>query len=191
MLRQMSERDPMLGAMLQNPEMMRMMLNPQFLQSMAGMQNAMRGAGGMPGAGMPGANASPPGSGTDTAGAPGAGAPGAPGANPMAAMMNDPAMMQAMMGMMGGQGGAGMGGMGGGMGGMGGAGGFPPAGGMGGAPAAAPAVADNRPPEERYSGQLEQLTAMGFPDTASNVQALVQANGDVNQAINFLLGGNN
>ena len=51
------------------------------------------------------------------------------------------------------------------------------------------APADNRPPEERFATQLEQLQGMGFPDRASNIQALVQANGDVNQAINFLLGG--
>ena len=72
-------------------------------------------------------------------------------------------------------------------GGMGGAGGMPPMGGGMPPPAAAPA--DNRPPEERYATQLTQMENMGFPDRNSNIQALVQANGDVNQAINFLLGG--
>merc|ERR1712060_154525 len=92
------------------------------------------------------------------------GAPGAPGAGaPNPAMMQ--AAMQAMMG----------GGMGGAMGG---------AGGMGGVPD------DGRPAEERFATQLEQLGNMGFNDRPSNIQALQMANGDVNQAINFLLGGN-
>ncbi len=62
-------------------------------------------------------------------------------------------------------------------------------GGMPGAGGAPAAPADNRPPEERFTSQLEQLANMGFTDRPSNIQALVQANGDVNQAINFLLGG--
>lgn len=72
------------------------------------------------------------------------------------------------------------------MGGMGGAGGMPGLGGMGGPLGGA---ADGRPAEERFATQLEQLTNMGFPDRPSNIQALQMANGDVNQAINFLLGG--
>ena len=70
------------------------------------------------------------------------------------------------------------GGMGGGMG-----GGMP---GLGGA-AANPA--DTRLAEERFTVQLDQLVNMGFADRPSNLQALQMANGDVNQAINFLLGG--
>ena len=78
-----------------------------------------------------------------------------------------------------------------------GGGGMPPGGGMGGGmppPAGGgmpppAAIADSRPPEERFATQLEQLNNMGFPDRNSNIQALVQSNGDVNQAINFLLGG--
>lgn len=61
-------------------------------------------------------------------------------------------------------------------------------GGFPGMPPAAPAAADNRPPEERFAEQLTQLENMGFPDRPSNIQALTQAGGDVNQAINFLLG---
>merc|ERR1712118_484705 len=81
------------------------------------------------------------------------------GAPPMP--MFNPAMMQAAMQMMGGAN------MGGGM----------------------PNPADARPVEERYANQLDQLANMGFPDKHSNLQALQTAGGDVNQAINSLLGG--
>merc|ERR1711972_855410 len=52
-----------------------------------------------------------------------------------------------------------------------------------------PTPADTRPAEERYAAQIKQLENMGFPDKHSNIQALVQSNGDVNQAINSLIGG--
>merc|ERR1712048_890596 len=48
---------------------------------------------------------------------------------------------------------------------------------------------DTRSPEERFATQVQQLENMGFPDKHSNLQALSQSNGDVNQAINCLLGG--
>jgi len=67
------------------------------------------------------------------------------------------------------------------------AGGMGGMGGMGGAAANNPA--DTRPAEERYASQLDQLVNMGFGDRPSNLQALQMANGDINQAINFLLGG--
>merc|ERR1712110_860188 len=53
---------------------------------------------------------------------------------------------------------------------------------------ASPNPADTRPPEERFATQVQQLESMGFPDKHSNLQALAQTNGDVNQAINALLG---
>lgn len=96
----------------------------------------------------------------------GAGAAGAAG-NPFGIT---PEMMQQFMGMMGG---------GEGMGGMGGMGGF-------GAPAA---PADTRPPEERYADQLQQLNEMGFFDFDQNVAALRRSGGNVQGAVNFLLGG--
>merc|ERR1711976_102270 len=86
----------------------------------------------------------------------------APPPNPMF----NPEMMQQMMQMMQG------GGMGNGM-----------NGGL-----ASPNPADTRPPEERFATQIQQLENMGFPDKHSNLQALSQSNGDVNQAINCLLG---
>lgn len=186
-LREMAQRDPMFASMMQNPQMMQAMMNPRTLRSLMELQQSMGAGGGVPGAGAPnpflaalGGGAPPGGSPTaNTTGAPGTtpaavpgaggmgGAPGQP--NPFMEMMNNPAIMQAMMGGMGGNS------M---MGGLQGMGGPPPA-------------ADNRPPEERYAAQLTQLENMGFPDRNSNIQALTTANGDINQAINNLLGANN
>ena len=56
-----------------------------------------------------------------------------------------------------------------------------------GAPPAAPA--DTRPPEEVYEVQLRQLNDMGFFDFERNVQALRRSGGNVQGAIEFLLGG--
>ncbi|KIW54748.1 hypothetical protein PV05_07085 [Exophiala xenobiotica] len=46
---------------------------------------------------------------------------------------------------------------------------------------------DNRPPEERYATQLQQLNDMGFYDFDRNIQALRRTGGSVNGAIEFLL----
>merc|ERR1740122_437880 len=99
MLQQMSQQNPMMAQMMsnpavlqgamqmmQNPQMMQMLQNPQMMQVLGGTPGAMRG--------LPAPTATPP--------AGDAGAPAVPPANPMAAMMQDPAMMQAVMGMMGG-----------------------------------------------------------------------------------------
>jgi ubiquilin len=43
------------------------------------------------------------------------------------------------------------------------------------------------PPEQRYSTQLEQLTAMGFVNREANLQALIATFGDVNAAIERLV----
>jgi len=50
---------------------------------------------------------------------------------------------------------------------------------------AAPALA----PEQRYQIQLEQLSSMGFNNRAANIQALISTGGDVNAAIERLIGG--
>jgi len=44
-------------------------------------------------------------------------------------------------------------------------------------------------PEERFASQLEQLASMGFVDRQANVQALIATMGDVNAAVERLLGG--
>lgn len=46
---------------------------------------------------------------------------------------------------------------------------------------------DNRPPEERYAQQLQQLNEMGFYDFDRNIQALRRTGGNVNGAIEYLL----
>lgn len=52
------------------------------------------------------------------------------------------------------------------------------------------AATDQTPPEERYRGQLEQLTAMGFVNRDANIQALVATFGDINAAVERLLAAN-
>lgn len=47
-----------------------------------------------------------------------------------------------------------------------------------------------QPPEERYRGQLEQLTAMGFVNRDANLQALIATFGDINAAVERLLASN-
>lgn len=43
-------------------------------------------------------------------------------------------------------------------------------------------------PEVRFQQQLEQLNAMGFINREANLQALIATGGDVNAAIERLLG---
>lgn len=44
------------------------------------------------------------------------------------------------------------------------------------------------PPEERFATQLQQLQEMGFYDRAENIRALLATNGNVNAAVEQLLG---
>lgn len=44
------------------------------------------------------------------------------------------------------------------------------------------------PPEERFATQLQQLQEMGFYDRAENIRALLATNGNVNAAVERLLG---
>ncbi|KAI1716747.1 WD40-like beta propeller repeat domain-containing protein [Ditylenchus destructor] len=50
---------------------------------------------------------------------------------------------------------------------------------------------NQQPPEERFRGQLEQLTTMGFTNQQANIQALLATFGDVSAAIERLLGSDN
>ena len=62
-------------------------------------------------------------------------------------------------------------------------------GGVGGgaySPAVAPVNQD--PPAVRFAAQLEQLQNMGFTDVEANTRALVATNGNVNVAVERLLG---
>jgi ubiquilin len=60
------------------------------------------------------------------------------------------------------------------------------AGGFGSPP---PPPQDNRPPEEVYEVQLRQLNEMGFFEFDRNVSALRRSGGNVQGAIDYLLGG--
>lgn len=57
------------------------------------------------------------------------------------------------------------------------------------APAATPAPAPVTNPEETYAAQLTQMNDMGFTDTAACVRALVASQGNVNIAVERMLGG--
>lgn len=52
-----------------------------------------------------------------------------------------------------------------------------------------PPPQDNRPPEEVYESQLRQLNEMGFYEFERNIAALRRSGGNVQGAIEFLLGG--
>ncbi len=50
-------------------------------------------------------------------------------------------------------------------------------------------VADTRSPEERFQTQLQQLQEMGFINASQNVRALLATGGNVQSAIEYILGG--
>lgn len=75
-----------------------------------------------------------------------------------------------------------------GLGGMGGMPGMPGMSGNGGAPSRPAPAADTRTPEERYATELGQLEAMGFTNKQNNLAALVATNGNLNQAVDRLVG---
>merc|ERR1712079_911831 len=67
-----------------------------------------------------------------------------------------------------------------------------PAGATTGSTGSAPAAGQpnpEQPPEERFASQLDQLASMGFVDRQANIQALIATMGDVNAAVERLLGG--
>jgi ubiquilin len=80
----------------------------------------------------------------------------------------DPALLSMLFG-------GGFGGAGGGFGALG-----------GGAPAA---PADTRPPEVRFETQLQQLQDMGFTNASQNIRALQATGGNVHSAIEYILSG--
>ena len=173
---------PQIRETMQNPQFRDMISNPQRLGEMLRLASAFNGGGaggglgGMLGGGAGGAGGFP------APGVPGGGgAPASPGAAAGGAGAGgmDPALMQMLLGGAG-AGGAGFGG------GLGAFGGLPGAGGLGGYGAA---PSDTRPPEERFQVQLEQLRGMGFTNASQNVRALLATGGDVNGAIEYILGG--
>jgi ubiquilin len=57
-----------------------------------------------------------------------------------------------------------------------------------GGPGNPPNANNTHPPEERYEEQLGQLREMGFLNTSQNVRALIATGGNVQMAIEYLLG---
>eukprot|EP00924_Labyrinthula_sp_SR-Ha-C_P001066 maker-scaffold_7-snap-gene-12.46-mRNA-1 protein AED:0.00 eAED:0.00 QI:131/1/1/1/1/1/2/421/409 len=53
---------------------------------------------------------------------------------------------------------------------------------------ASPVQTDSRPPEERFASQLQRLQDMGFPNREANLAALQASNGNLDMAIDRLLG---
>ncbi|KAG2221248.1 hypothetical protein INT45_012369, partial [Circinella minor] len=182
----LSSMGPEIRNMMQSPEFRQMLGNPQMIQQMAQMSSAMQSMGMAPGmGGAPGTSPTqqqqqsspttneqqqqqpPLNPFAAFAGMGGAGAGGAGGGSPAV----DPQLQQRMTALFGGMGGMGnMGNMG----------------GMGGLPAA---PTDNRPPEERFQVQLQQLNEMGFYDASKNIQALLSTSGDINEALDLLSHG--
>ncbi|CAB1421281.1 unnamed protein product [Pleuronectes platessa] len=166
---------PVFLQQMQNPEALSVMTNPRAMQALMQIQQGLQTLqteapglmpslvpGGMPG-GMPG-------------GIPGIPTGGAmptenPASSPSSAATN-PAqqqLMQQMLQMFAGGGGLGGGGLGG--------------GGLGGG-----GTATTQTPEVRFQSQLDQLNAMGFINREANLQALIATGGDINAAIERLLG---
>lgn len=173
---QLLREQPQLGAMLQNPEMLNAMLNPEVLRAMRQLQTAVgqTGLGGNAPGGMGTGGAAPgAGAGTESAarGEFQAGQNGAQNANtnnngnwqaPGAGRMD---FMQQMLNAMGG-------------------GARPGGDSTTTAPAAEPSQEELL---EMYRTQLGQLRDMGFLDETMCLQALRQSRGDVNLAIENLL----
>jgi len=156
--------DPQFRAALANPDSLRSMMRTASMMQSAGFGADAMGPMGLLFGGLP----PPPGQGQNANQAGGQGSNPAPpthGGNPFG--MVDPDMLQQMMG---------------------GYGGLPAALGGAGNPSAANPT-NSRPPEERYEQQLTQLREMGFVNTTQNVRALVATGGNVQMAIEYILGG--
>ncbi|ORZ00583.1 hypothetical protein BCR43DRAFT_485452 [Syncephalastrum racemosum] len=158
---QLSSMGPEIRTMMQSPEFRQMLTNPDMIRQMATMASAMQGM-------VPPQQQQQQTNNTNAT-------PQQqqqqqqPPFNPFAAFGNapavDPQLQQRMASLFGA--------------------GLP---GAGGAAAAQPV--DNRPPEERYQVQLQQLNEMGFWDAAKNIRILQACGGDVNAAIEMLFNGN-
>lgn len=165
---QMTAMNPELGAALQNPQVRAMMTNPQFLSQMANpanmqaMMQMQQSMNQLRASGL---------------------MPNAPGPNPFNPFAFAPQQP------FGGASGAPAGGLNfNSLFGAPGAPGQSPFFGMPPMPpAAAPAPAVD--PATRYAAQIQQLQDMGFADADANLQALIQTGGNVNAAVERLLGG--
>jgi len=176
MIEMMISRNPSMAPManqirqaMSNPQFRAMLSNPESLRSMLRTASMLQSAGlGPETLGNPFA---PPPAG-QAEGAQPATQLGTQGADPSSGStagspfgMVDPNMLQQLFG---------------------GYGGLPTALGGSGNP---PNLANARPPEERFEEQLGQLREMGFVNTTQNVRALLATGGNVQMAIEYILGG--
>ncbi|EER03524.1 Deubiquitination-protection protein dph1, putative [Perkinsus marinus ATCC 50983] len=160
MMQQMMAQNPQMAAIMSNPDLLRFLMNPQTMQAMMQLNQAMAGnqqqqqqgapapAAPVPTTTTPAQSTAPPNpapTGPATSGQPDY-------ASMMQAMQNNPLMAQMLAG--------------------GGAGAIP-----------APNHAEL---EQRYASELETLRSMGFVDTAANLEALRVCDGNVELAVNYL-----
>lgn len=153
-------QNPQVRAMMANPEFLRQMSNPSTMQAMMQIQQAMRT--------LQGNGVIPPGS----AGFPPMFPPGPYGAMPpLGGPPRGPAGGLDFNALF-----------------------APPPPGAGHALPAHPPHGHPPPPQLepsiRFASQLQQLQDMGFTDSAANLRALIGTNGNVNAAVERLLGGN-
>ncbi|GAA96142.1 uncharacterized protein L969DRAFT_91596 [Mixia osmundae IAM 14324] len=163
---------PQARQIMQSPMFRQMMTSPDAIR--ASMEMMRNGGPSAAGPGMFGGAAAP-----NTGAPPAAGSTGL-AAPPSAQQLQD--MMRMMAGGAGAEGGAAAGA----------ANPFAalganPFAGMGAFGSGAPAApTDTRPPEERFEGQLRQLSEMGFHDAQRNIRALMATGGNVQAAIEYL-----
>lgn len=162
MMQQMTRNNPQMAAMMNNPEMMRTMMNPQMLRAAINMRRQMGGGmgGGMEGMGGGfGGMGMPAAPAWNGVGVPPAAPPPTPHATPQNATISDLDFSNLLNS-------------------------FNPS-----ASSTHPAPPSNQTPSERYARQLQSLNDMGFGDKAANLVALQATNGNVNRAVERLLGG--
>merc|ERR1712232_657559 len=162
MMQQMMDQNPMMASMMSNPEFIRQMVNPENLRAMMQMQRMMGniGMGGM----AAGGNTSTSQSNPWAASSPGSTAPSGLSGNPP---NNSTPTVQGLD--------------------------FsslfinpPSSSSVGNIPT--PAAGSSSAPAERFERQLQSLTEMGFTDRSANLRALEATGGNVNRAIERLLG---
>lgn len=179
-MEQLMASNPQLGGMtpqmrqiMQSDRFRQMMSNPETLRSMLQMSSMMNEVTGAANPVTP--NLATNTNTTDQTRSP-TGTTNAPGTTagfPPPGLAFDPGMMQQMQQLMGTLNSPGGGGLG---------------AGLFGAPSPS-TPADTRPPEERFQTQLQQLSEMGFTNASQNVRALLATGGNVQAAIEYILGG--
>ncbi|KAA8495011.1 Ubiquitin domain-containing protein DSK2b [Porphyridium purpureum] len=164
-LRALAESNPQVGEMLSNPEFLQMMTSPEMMRMSMQLQNAMRG-GTMDPSAFAGMGSFPLGSSGGTTAMPGTGTtPSTTNTGSTSAPAPDLSQLMGMFGSAGAPTG------------------FPQA------PSSVPQpVMSQDQLEQLYATQLQQLRDMGFMDTSMCINALQRSGGNVNLAVERLLG---